>query len=494
MNFSIAQQLTLIAPLVVVSLGAIIVMLGEVFLSKDWPRAQFTSLILTLAFITIFYAHGSIGYNYGTYLFSGLLLVDPYAAVISALIILSAILAQMIGVGSQDRDGIEHQGEFYSLYLIAIGGALALVYSAEYITLFVALETMSLALYCLCGSCLSVKRSMESSLKYFLLGAFSSAIMLYGIALYYGSTQSTFFNAELLHYNKGAATVYVTAMGLILVGILFKVGAVPFHFWTPDVYEGAPNAVTSFMASTIKIASVAVAIRVMWSCFGSSFIFWSTAVWYCAVLTIIAGNLIALRQRSVKRMLAYSSISNAGYMLMGLLSTNDKFGGAAALTFYLAVYSVLTLGSLACLHVIAGEFYSKESPDDLNRFNGLGYSRPIIAACFSLFLLGLAGLPPGMAGMVGKLYLFSAAIKAEYVGLAIIGVLGSAISCYYYLYVIVRMYFVDGENKLGSKVSYGLPIYLVIGICAVLSVFMGLFPSPLYNLSESAVMISQLLR
>ena len=490
MSPTVLHELALISPLLVISAGGLLVMLLEVFLPPNWPRAEFSAVTLLASLLLLVVE--AVGYTPNATLFSGILDADPFAAFITFVIILGSLLALMIGVQRLGVEGIESKGEFYALFLLATAGAIIFATSAELITLFLGLETMSMALYCLCGSAIGMRRSTESALKYFLLGSFSSAFLLYGIALLYGATGTT--QIPLIPDLLGSADrlVLFFSMGLILVGLVFKIGGVPFHFWTPDVYEGAPTQVTAYMACVIKAASIAAALRVLWSVFGANIVFWSSAVWYIAFFTMVLGNIVALRQRSVKRMLAYSSIAHAGYMMVGFLATGDHFGGGAAILFYLVTYTAMTIGSFAIVMVVSEPFLQERFPDDINRFNGLGYRRPVLAAIMALFLLSLAGLPPGMAGLLGKVYIFSAAVKADYLGLAIVGVLSSAVSCYYYLYVIVRMYFVEGGEGEKGAVPVGVPLGSVLALCAAGVVLLGVFPSVLYEGASTVVQLSQL--
>lgn len=489
MSSTLLQDLTLNTPLLAVSIGALLVMVLEVFLPPRWPRAEVAALSLLIGLVLSVRLTGS--YLPGQTIFGGLLFADPFAAFVTFIILFGSLLSLIAGVNRLAVQGVESKGEYYALLLLATAGAIIFSTSAELITMFLGLETMSMALYCLCGSALMHRRSSEAALKYFLLGSFSSAFLLFGIALVYGATGTTMIaDIPALLVDAHRMVLYFS-MGLMLVGLAFKVGAAPFHFWAPDVYEGSPTQVTAYMATVIKAASIATALRVMWSMFGADIVFWSTAVWYIAVFTMVLGNLVALRQRSVKRMLAYSSIAHAGYMMVGLLATGDQFGGAAAILYYLVTYTVMTIGAFGVVMVVSEQHSEGPLPDDINRFNGLGYRKPVLAAAMSLFLLSMAGLPPGMAGLLGKIYLFSAAVKANYLGLTILGVLCSAVSCYYYLYIIVKMYFVEGAAD-DQRMVVGVPLASVLAICSAAVVLLGLFPSALYEKAAWMVQASQL--
>jgi len=260
---------------------------------------------------------------------------------------------------------------------------------------------------------------------------------------------------------------------------------VPFHFWAPDVYQGAPTPVSAFMATVVKVAAVGALIRIMWGIFGGDvYAFWVGAVWFLAALTMIIGNVLALRQRSLKRMLAYSSVAHAGYILAAILAPGE-FGGGEAILFYLVIYTLMTVGAFGVVLLSAPR--AVDTPDaadadDITRLNGFAKTQPILAALMALFMFALAGLPPGIAGFVGKFYIFHSVVKAEFVGLAIIGVLGSAISCYYYLRVVVAMYFLPENNETGLALP---PVHtLAVGalvVCGVGVVLLGIFPTSLYD-------------
>lgn len=484
------RDLQLVAPLVVLSLGALMVILVDVFARRPWPRAGATVGVLLLALLGCWQYQG-LHVPAGT-AFGGLIYTDPLALFFNALLLAGSIGAVLLGSRKLTQEGIESGGEYYGLLIISTLGAMLFANSAELITLFLGLETMSMALYCLCGSAPAVRRSSESALKYFLLGSFSSAFMLYGISLLYGLTGSTMLPEIAQSIGSADRTILVFALGLMLVGLVFKLGAVPFHFWAPDVYEGAPTPVTAYMACVIKASAVAATLRVLWSGFGDIVIFWSGAVWCIAVLTMVVGNIIAVRQRSLKRLLAYSSIAHAGYIMVAFLAPGDEFGGGAAILYYIVAYTIMTMGAFGVVLAVTSHNAQDPHADDLSRFNGLGWSRPVLGALMSVFMLSLAGIPPGLAGLLGKVYIFSAAVRAEYKGLAIIGVLCSAISVYYYLRVIVAMYFHESaRDEHAERVAQSplpLPLIGVMTACAAGIIILGIFPSIVH---DGAVIIMQ---
>ncbi len=491
---SASHDLFFIAPLITLVGGALAILLVEAFRAGDWSRGFFTGMVLVAAAVFSLLAVPDL--QGGQTILHGLLYADPFSFFTWVLVILGALLALLLSIEWLGFQGVDAKGEFYALFLFSISGALLFVAAAEMVTLFVGLEIMSMALYCLCGSSLRTKSSSESALKYFLLGSFSSAFLLYGIALLYGLTGSTEI-AGLSHAVGGVhSPVVYFALGLVLVGLIFKIGAVPFHFWAPDVYQGAPTSVTAFMACVIKVAAFAAAMRVLWVAFEAVTPVWEGAVWTMAVLTMTVGNVVALRQRNVKRMLAYSSIAHAGYLMVGFLAPSGHFGSGAAMMYYLVAYTLMTMGAFGVVLVMGpvvppsgfGAGRGQETAGcDITHFNGLGSTRPLLAGLMTLFLLSLAGIPPGFAGFVGKFYLFGAAIKAGWVGIVIIGVLNSAISCYYYLRVVVAMYFLEADGEV-PRARMGLPLAGALSLCAVGILVFGLFPSAVY---ESAAIVMQ---
>ncbi len=479
-------NLALTAPVVVLSFGALVLLLVDSFASKPWPRAMLACLTFVLAMLSLTVLAPAFGP--GVTAFSGFLYGDLFAWFFTFVLLGGALLSLLLGMHDLEREGIEAPTEYYALLLMSTAGAIIFSTAAELITLFLGLEIMSMALYCMCGAATGLRRSAESALKYFLLGSFSSAFMLYGIALLYGLTGTTMVEQIAAAAGRGDQIAMHFAMALMLIGLIFKLGAVPFHFWAPDVYEGAPTPVTAFMACVIKASALAATIRILWTAFGDLVIFWSGAVSFLAVITMIVGNVVALRQRSLKRMLAYSSIAHAGYMLVGILAPGPEFGGGPAVLYYIVGYIVMTMGAFGVVLAVSSRHATGHHPDDITRFNGLGYRQPFLGFAMSIFMLSLAGIPPGMTGLLGKFYIFSAAVKADYVGLAIVGVLCSAVSCYYYLRIIVAMYFVEGENEEAlPSMAANVPLLGVLTVCITGAIFLGLFPSAIYN-SAAVVM------
>jgi NADH-quinone oxidoreductase subunit N len=392
----------------------------------------------------------------------------------------------------------EHQldrGEFYPLVLFSTIGAMALAAAGDLLSLFVALETMSLGAYCMIGLRRGNLRANEAALKYFLLGSFAAALMLFGAALIYGATGHT----DLVGIGKAvsgigqagstvsAATVLI-ALVLIVVGLAFKVSAVPFHMWTPDAYEGAPTPATNFMAVAVKGAAFAMLLRVLITAFGDARLMswgtgWPPALAALAVLTMTVANLVAGRQESVKRMLAYSSIAHAGYALVGVVAAMRSAAAVPSVLFYMLAYTVSTAGAFGALILCGRRGAEAVSYEDLA---GIGRRHPPAALALSFFLLSLAGVPP-TAGFFGKLYVFGAAIDAELYPLAIIGLLNSVVGAYYYLRVMVFMYM--REPAPGAPIATPMRSGFVVAALVIAAVFVlgiGVWPNLSLELATAA--------
>jgi NADH-quinone oxidoreductase subunit N len=395
--------------------------------------------------------------------------LDGYALFFDLLLLGAGVLVTLMSMGSLAESDIM-AGEYYALVAFALAGMIAMVSAADLVVIFLGLEIMSVSVYILAGARRTEPRSNEAALKYFLLGAFATGFLLYGIALLYGATGA--FRLELIAERAAAGAdrgLLLAGMGMLLVAFAFKVAAVPFHMWAPDVYEGAPTTVTALMAVAVKAAAFAVFVRIFLHAFAPLHADWSMALWGLAVATMTVGNLLALAQRSVKRMLAYSSVAHAGYVLVAL-TAGGPAGGAAAL-FYLLVYAAMTVGAFG---VVAALARRGEPHEDIDDYAGLGFRAPLLGGAMAIFMLSLTGIPP-LAGFAGKLHVFSAAVREGYVALAVIGVLNSAVSAGYYARVLVAMYMAPGT---GAAAPARRP-YLVtsIVVSAALTVLVGVFPA-----------------
>jgi NADH-quinone oxidoreductase subunit N len=375
------------------------------------------------------------------------------------------------------------QTEVYPLMMFAVGGMLLFPAANDLLTLFVALEVLSLPLYLLCGMARRRRLlSQEAALKYFLLGAFSSAFFLFGTALVYGFAGSLLLSDidAALGARVGQEGLLLAGVGLIAVGLMFKVGAAPFHAWTPDVYQGAPTPVTGFMAACTKVAAFGAMARIFYVAFGGMRTDWQPLFWAVAILTMVVGVVVALTQTDVKRMLAYSSIAHAGFILTGLVAADSV--GTAAVLFYLAVYGFATVGAFAVVTLVRD---AGGEATHLAKWAGLGKRAPLLAATFALFLLAFAGIPL-TSGFVGKLVVFSAAIEAGALPLVIVGVVASAIAAFFYVRVIVLMFFSEpaSDGPTVAVPSAWTTVGIALGVAA--TVALGVLPGPLLELAQQA--------
>ncbi len=409
--------------------------------------------------------------------FQGMAVADGYTAFFRLIILTASALGLLVASNWLDAHG-EQQGEYISLFLLAAIGMTLMAAATHLMLVFIALELLSLSLYILAGFERERASSSEAALKYLLLGAFSSAFFLYGVALVYASTGALDFAG--IAQAARVTPLLLIGIALLIVGFGFKVAAVPFHMWTPDVYQGAPTPITAFMSVTTKAAAFAAFLRVFAGTLGNERAVWMPAVAVLAALTMVVGNLAALRQVSLKRLLAYSSIAHAGYVLVGVAAANRS--GAAAVLFYLFVYAFLNLGAFAVLIALeqrgAGDVVA-------NQARGLARSHPWLAAAMAIFLFGLTGAPP-LAGFFGKLYLFQAAVEANLTWLAIVGVINSAISAYFYLRIVVLMYMSDQEEATATLAERPV-LALATAIAAIFVVAIGLYPGFWLGLAQRGV-------
>lgn len=399
---------------------------------------------------------------------NGLIAVDSFRVFSNFIFLLAAAMATLISIGYLDRRDI-NRGEFYVLLMYATVGMMVLGGARDLLLLFLGLELMSIAVYVLVGFNRKDPRSSEGALKYFLLGAFSSGFLLYGIALVWGATGSTHLGAIATAIpTVQSSPMFLIGAALLLVGLGFKVAAMPFHVWTPDAYDGAPTPVTAFMATGVKAAAFASFIRVFGVAFSGVYEAWSGTLSWLALLTMFAANLIALTQGSVKRMLAYSSIAHAGYLLVALLAGNAY--GAAAFLFYLLVYTLMTVGAFGIVIANARGPYERTALED---YAGFGWQQPVLGVLFAIFLLSLAGFPL-TGGFIGKLYILRAAMEGGKVVLAVSLVLASLISYFYYLRLIVVMYMrpaASEDHHAGVALSGPARFAVVAAAVAVLLLF-----------------------
>lgn len=412
--------------------------------------------------------------------FRDMIVLDDYALFLHLVICYATGLVILISMDYLRRRGAE-SGEYYALVLFATAGMMLLSSASDLIVVFLALELTSLSLYVLAGLFKQRLDSGEASLKYFLLGAFASSFLLYGIALLYGATGTT--NLDRLAAAVAAKPhepLVVIGLGLLLVGFGFKISAVPFHMWAPDVYQGAPTSVTALIATGSKAAAFAALIRVLVVALRAAQPDWTAILWAVAAVTMTVGNLVAIAQSNLKRMLAYSSVAHVGYMLVGLVAGGTS--GAGSVLFYLLVYTFTTAGAFGVITICER---AGEEATDVGDYAGLARRHPLLAAVLGLFLLSLIGIPP-LAGFVGKFYVFGAAVRSGFLWLAIIAVLNSAVAAYYYLRVIVTMYMQEAEGA-PTVAAPSLAAGLALAVALVAIVLLGIVPAPFADLAQAAV-------
>lgn len=408
--------------------------------------------------------------------YAGMLRVGGYSSYFSLLFIAAAFMTFLLA-----REYLlklqHHRGEFYVLILFATLGMVLMASALDLIVIFLGIELMSISLYVLAGFFRKQEQSNEAGLKYFLLGSFATGFLLYGIALLYGASGTTNIVALREQFTTLAPNaLFLIGVAMLLVGFAFKVAAVPFHMWAPDVYEGAPTIVTGFMSTGAKAAAFSVFVSV----FIGSFDFNGSAVGeviaLVAAASMIVGNVIAVVQKNLKRMLAYSSIAHAGYMLTGIAAGNPE--GQTGILFYVVAYTFMNIGAFGILSIMEREEGKGLTFDD---YAGLSSRRPFLAALMALFMFSLAGIPP-FAGFFGKYYVFLSAVKADMTWLAVVGVLTSVISVYYYLRLVVVMYFRDGEADVVAQPSF--PTMLAVCLAAILVIQLGVYPSMIVELAQ----------
>lgn len=474
-------------PEIVLTSGALLVLILDVLLPPAWRRA--------LAWVGVAVLAGSaaalvpaLGENLT--IARGLLAVDGFAVFFKALFLLAAALTVMMSPRYLEMEGVR-PGEYYFLILCATLGMMFMAGAIDLITIFIGLETMAVSFYVLTGYLRPSKRSNEAAIKYFVLGAFSLAILLYGMSLLYGLTGSTHLRTIALQLVIGEPGLLLPfAVIMLVAGVGFKIAAVPFHMWAPDVYEGAPTPITAFLSVGSKAASFAMLLRIfveglpafraegLGLAWGEPF-GWSVFFFVLAIVSMTVGNVAALTQDNLKRMLAYSSIAHAGYVLIGVVAGTTR--GVTAALIYLVVYAFMQLGAFAVIVMLRR---TDGIGDELKDMGGLFQRHPRAAVAMLLFMLSLGGIPP-TAGFMGKFWLFGAAIDAGYIWLAVIGVLNSALSLYYYVRVVVFMWMSEPAGGLPPlRLSPALTAVLVITVTG--TVVLGIYPGPLFEIAEAS--------
>lgn len=507
-----------LTPILIIFAAAVIGVLIEAFAPRTVRRTiqlVVSMVAIAAAIVAVVWRWTVVAADGPTSVLAGSYHEDPFALATQGILLISSLLALMVIAdrtslgdgafvaagatrpGSYEEEDYTRAGfaqtEVFPLVLFSLGGMLVFPATADMVTLFIALEVLSLPLYILCG--LARRRrllSQEASLKYFLLGAFSSAFMLFGIALMYGFSGSFRFAeiADSVMLVAGKDTLLLAGIVLVTVGLLFKVGAAPFHTWTPDVYQGAPTPITGFMAAATKLAAFAALLR-----------FWYTIAYGMqwdlnalmlgiAVLTMLIGTVLGVIQNDIKRMLAYSSIAHAGFLLLGVISLTQQALGATL--FYLLAYGLATIGAFGIVSLVRevdanGNITSEAT--SLQQWAGLGKRHPLLAGAMVIFLLSFAGIPL-TSGFIGKFVVFSAAISGGLAWAVVVAVIASAATAFFYVRLIVLMYLTDAEDESTVAVGSEGPTTIAIGACAVFTVLLGIIPGPVLNLLSNA---SQLL-
>lgn len=470
-----------IGPWITLSVTAILILLADA-LSPKGNRAAAPGLALLGLAVAGFQTYCLWGKQ--TLDFARMVYVDNFALFFYMIFLLGTALTVLISL-QYLKDYGKNLAEYYALLLFATVGMMIMAASAHLIMIFLGLEIMSIAVYVLAGLFREDARSNEAALKYLILGAFASAFLLFGMAMLYGASGGTLYLSDLATRLAGEnllKPLTLLAIALLLVGFGFKVASVPFHMWTPDVYEGAPTSVTAFMAVGVKAAAFAAFARVFFLAFPNFQVDWQIVLWVLAVATMTLGNVVAIAQTNIKRMLAYSSIAHAGYLLVAIIAANQL--GAVSLMYYLVAYTLMNLGAFGVVILVGRK---KDSYLSIYDYAGLGAQHPALAAAMALFMFALAGIPP-TAGFVGKFYIFSAAVQAGYIWLAIIGVMNSLVSVYYYLRITVLMYMKPAEGDLGP-ITFAPALTATLLLTAVGVVLIGVFPGFLYNLAMNSVKV-----
>jgi NADH-quinone oxidoreductase subunit N len=446
-----------------------ILILAEGMLGKKTWHLTTILIGLPVALVLALY-----GWNQNLHYYNNMIIVDNTSIAFSAILIFTTFIIFLFA-GHYYKDVLRPLDDIYAILIFAVAGSVMMTEFGNLIILFLGIETLSIALYVLAGSHKEAITSNEATLKYFLMGSFLSGFLLFGIALLYGSTGSLNME-EISHYtlreSGNLSPLFRAGLFLLIIGLAFKIAIVPFHFWAPDVYEGTPTLLTAFMATVVKVASIVALFRLFNNCFSSIRDVWEPTLWILAVLTILVGNFTSLYQPNLKRMLAYSSISHSGYMMLAVLAFSVRSSGA--LLLYAASYSVATVTAFGILILIRGV----KGNDLYTSFEGISKKNPVEAICLTIALLSLTGIPP-LAGFMAKYYLFTTAMEKGYLWLVIIAVLGSAISVAYYFKPIISMYLKEGDGiKLESEADFRIKIIFL----TILTLILGLLPSVLINL------------
>ncbi len=490
------KDMSLIVPEIIVSATLLLIVLFDLVYSKDKTIIPYIGLIGLFA--ALYYSISNIGFQSHAFIISntgnefGLLTIDAFGSYFRIIILITSILIIFFSKASSEINAIfDRSGEYYTLLFGMILGMMFMVSASDLIMLYISVELLSLSSYVLAGFTKLRDRNSEAALKYLIYGAASSGLMLFGISIIYGLTGATnlFVINDTLQFADVNSLAYSFGLILIFAGIGFKISAAPFHFWTPDVYEGAPISITAFLSVASKAAGFALLIRFIKSTFlinnveGTWILLqgfdWQTFIIIISILTMTLGNFAAIWQDNIKRMLAYSSIAHAGYMLLGIAVLSDQ--GLLAVMIYFLVYLLMNIGSFYIVMIIANQIGS----EDINDYNKLGYASPFLGVSLTIFLISLTGLPP-TAGFISKLYIFIALVDSQMIAVAVIALLNSVVSLYYYIRVLKHMFISEAEGEVPQIKTSANDIVFVL-ILLIPTLVLGLYFTPMVDFAQSCL-------
>ncbi len=474
-------NILLILPVIIVIGTGALIMLLDMFIDEN--KRLWAPVLSAVGLVFAFVQNWALwGGEWGTFTPVGghpMIVVDNFATFLNFIFVLTGLFTILIAHDYLRRTELDRP-EFYMLMLISISGMMLMGMANDLILIFMALELLSIPLYIMSGFAWRTSpQSEESAMKYFFLGAFSSGILVFGIALVYGATGSTAL-PEILIGISGGAAYGLAGAAFLLVGFAFKVGAVPFHMWTPDVYEGAPTVVTAFMSVGAKVGGFAAMLRIFIEALPEISDVWVGPIAVIAAITMILGNVVALVQSNVKRMIAYSSIAHAGYIMMAVAASAGSDNGVSSALFYMLAYLFSNLGAFAIIIALEKNDGSGVNLDD---YKGLAKQSPIIAMVMAFFMLSLTGVPP-TGGFSGKFFVFRAAIEADLIWLTVVGVVTSVISGYFYLRIVFYMFMYEGNGRITTK----FPVAATVAVTAVATLILGLFPGSWFEMAREAVL------